>query len=81
MLSNQENTNPEILTHYLNKKTKAYTKAREAANASNLANRRAKLAFFNSVNSTMNNCNISPKKKFSIILNLTKIINFQVLLH
>ena len=72
ILSNQANTNPEILTRYLYKKTKAYTKAREAANASTLANRRAKLAFFNSVNNTMNNHNISAKKKFSILLKLMK---------
>ena len=38
-------TNPKILTRYLNKKKKAYTKSREPANASNLANRRAKFAF------------------------------------
>ena len=71
-LSNQVNTSPELLTRYQIKKDKAFSKAREAANASNLANRRAKFAFYNSVNSTMNNCEISPKKKFGILLNLMK---------
>ena len=57
-LSKQTHTNPDILTRFLAKRNKAYTKAREAANSSNLANRSTKTAFYNSVNSTMNNCNI-----------------------
>ena len=77
-LTNQANTSPEIITRYLTKKNKAYSKAREAANASNLANRRAKFAFYNSVNSTMNNHNISAKKKFGILLNLMKNNKFSV---
>ena len=71
-LLNQENTNPEILTKYLDKKNKAFLKARKAANQSTMANKRAKLAFFNSVNSTMNNCSISAKKKFNILQKLMK---------
>ena len=72
ILYNKEDTRPEILTRYLGKRNKAYSKAREAANNSNVANRRAKYAFYNSVNSTMNNISISAKKKFSILLNLMK---------
>ena len=68
MLQNQ-NTN---LTKYLDRKERAFTKSRNAANNSNLANRRAKSAFFNSINSTMNNSSISAKKKFSILQNLMK---------
>ena len=37
-----------------------------------MANRRVKSAFYNSVNSTMNNHSISAKKKFSILLRLMK---------
>ena len=72
ILLSKGDTTPEILTRYLAKKCKAYDKSREAANNSNVANRRAKSAFFNSLNSTMNNCNISAKKKFGILLNLMK---------
>ena len=37
-----------------------------------MANRRAKSAFYNTVNCTMNNHSISAKKKFSILLRLMK---------
>ena len=37
-----------------------------------MANRRAKLAFINSVNATMNNFSISAKKKFNILQKLMK---------
>ena len=60
------------MTRYLAKKNKAHSKAREAANASTLANRRSKIAFYNTVNCTMNNSSISAKKKFSILLRLMK---------
>ena len=60
------------MTRYLAKKNKAHSKAREAANASTLANRRSKIAFYNTVNCTMNNSSISAKKKFSILLSLMK---------
>ena len=71
-LSKQGDTAPEILTRFLAKKEKAHSKARHAANSSNLANRRAKFEFFNSVNCTMNNSSISAKKKFGILLKLMK---------
>ena len=65
---------PELVTRLSDKKQKSYKRYRSAANESCKGNRRAKLAFFNSVNSTMHNCSISAKKKFSI---LTKLIRTQ----
>ena len=67
-----QNISPEIVTKYLNKKNKAFTKARNSANESTKANRRVKFAFYNTVNSTMNNSSISAKKKFQILLKLMK---------
>ena len=54
------------------KRKKAFSKARASAHASDMANRRVKSAFYNTVNSTMNNHSISAKKKFSILLKLMK---------
>ena len=64
------NTPPEILTKYLNKRNIAFAKSRDAANASNTANRRVKAAFFNTINNTLNNNSISAKNKFKILLKL-----------
>ena len=75
-LLNQNNISPECLTRHKNKKDNAHTKARNAANTSNLANRRAKISFYNTVNATMNNFSISAKKKCSILLRLMKSSNF-----
>ena len=63
-LLEQQSVSQEIMTKYLTKKNKAYIKARNASNESTKANRRVKLAFYNSVNSTMNNSSISAKKSF-----------------
>ena len=52
-LSNQANASPELLTRYLAKKNKAHSKARDAANSSNLAKRRTTFAFYNTVNCTI----------------------------
>ena len=71
VLNNPNNTQ-EVLTRYQAKLDTAHKKARDAANASNLANRRAKMNFFNTVNATMNNHSVSAKKKFSILLRLMK---------
>ena len=71
-LLSQPYTNQITLTRYLSKKKCAFAKARNSANESTKANRRVKFAFYNSVNSTMNNCSISPKKIFSIFLKLMK---------
>ena len=68
----QPNTPHNVVTKYLAKKNKAFSKSRLAANESTKANRRAKFSFYNNVNSTMNNYNISAKKKFNILLKLMK---------
>ena len=69
-----KNYEQEIVTRLSNKKQKSYKKYRSASNESCKGNRRAKLAFYNSVNSTMHSASISAKKKFSI---LTKLIRTQ----
>ena len=51
---------------------KAFAKARQSANDSCKANRRAKVAFSNTVNNTLKNPSISAKRKCSILLNLMK---------
>ena len=71
-LLGRQNIDSEILTRYQSKISKAHSKARDAANASNVANRRAKNNFYNAVNMTMNNFSISAKKKFSILTRLMK---------
>ena len=45
-ISNQANQNPELVTRLLNKRNKAHDKAREAANNSTKANKRAKIDFY-----------------------------------
>ena len=67
-----EDTPQEILTKYLGRKNKAFSKSRDSANQSTLANRRAKVSFFNTVNATMNNITIPAKKKFNILQKLMK---------
>ena len=69
-----KNYEQEIVTRLSDKKQKSYKKYRSASNESCKGNRRAKLAFYNSVNSTMHSSSISAKKKFSI---LTKLIRTQ----
>ena len=64
--------NHENITRLKNKKDSSFEKSRQAANNSNKANKRAKENYFNAVNSTMQNPNISAKKKFSILLRLMK---------
>ena len=60
------------MTKYLGRKNKAFKKSRDSANQSTLANRRAKVSFFNTVNATMNNVNIPARKKFNILQKLMK---------
>ena len=71
---NQINCDDELITLLKNKKDKNNKNFKIASKESLKANRRAKSAFFNSVNSTMTNFEISAKKKFSI---LTKLMNNQ----
>ena len=51
---------------------KLYEKSRSSANESNKANKRVKLSYYNTVNSTLNNHSISSKKKNGILLKLMK---------
>ena len=69
---NAPNIKPEIVTRLSNRKNKAFAKARQAANDSCKANRRAKAAFSNTVNNTLKNPSISAKRKFAILLKLMK---------
>ena len=62
----------EILTRLLHKKEKAFEKSKSADEDSKKANRRSKLNFFNTINATMKNSDISAKKKFSILTKLMK---------
>ena len=68
----KSNQNPELVTRLLNKRNKAHNKARDSANESLKANRRAKTNFYDSVNNTLKNSALSPKKKFSILFKLMK---------
>ena len=71
----QENNCPqEVITQLLIKKDKIEKNYKTSSRESVKANRRAKISFFNSVNSTMQNFDISAKKKFKI---LTKLMNNQ----
>ena len=69
---NGNNAQPDIATKLAKKRTKALNKSKESSKASFQANRRAKSVFFNSVNATMNNHDLSPKRKFNILLKLMK---------
>ena len=62
----------EILTKLLHKKEKAFEKSKSADEDSKKGNRRSKLNFFNTINATMKNPEISAKKKFSILTKLMK---------
>ena len=69
---NRPNPNISLVSRLKTKRDAAFAKSRTAANKSLSANKRTKSNFFNSVNSTMKNNNISAKKKFSILLKLMK---------
>ena len=68
----KQGVSEEIVTRLQGKKNQSSKKARASANASTKANLRAKNAFFNTVNATMQNYEISAKKKFSILTKLMK---------
>ena len=70
--STNPNTQPDIVTRFKAKADKAHEAYRLSANESTKANRRTKLAFYNTVNQTMHNSQISAKKKFSILSKLLK---------
>ena len=71
-VSSNPNSPVELVTRLRNKKNRAYQKCKTSEKVSNNANRRAKQAFFNTVNSTMKNAEISAKKKFNILTKLMK---------
>ena len=62
----------ETVTRLKAKREKAEIKSKSSNTESKKANLRAKNAFFNTVNATMQNHEISAKKKFSILLKLMK---------
>ena len=62
----------ETITRLKEKKDKAFRKSKYSAIESQKANLRVKNAFFNTVNSTLQNHEISAKKKFSILTKLMK---------
>jgi hypothetical protein len=63
---------PELVTRLKIKRDKAQKRADDSSKESTKANRRAKESFFNTVNATMHNSNISAKKKFKILTKLMK---------
>ena len=69
---NKHGVSEDIVTRLKDKKNRASKRARCSANESSKANLRAKNAFFNTVNATMSNYEISAKKKFSILTKLMK---------
>ena len=71
-LSALGHSSPEIVTRLQERKDRALKKSKNAAKESFNANRRAKQSFFNSVNSTMRNPEITAKKKFNILSKLMK---------
>ena len=71
-LLNKNSPSEELVTRLREKKCKASKRARLSANESTKANLRAKNAFFNTVNVTIQNYEISAKKKFSILTKLMK---------
>ena len=73
-MSNDPSTPPVILTQLLLKKEKIHNNYKVASKESQKANKRAKNSFFNAINSTMLNFEISAKKIFSI---LSKLMNNQ----
>ena len=69
---NKYGATEELVTRLKGKKERAWKHARASSNESSKANLRAKNAFFNTVNATMSNYEISAKKKFSILTKLMK---------
>ena len=66
---NRHNVSEQLVTRLYDKKSCASKNARAASNESTKANLRAKNAFFNTVNATMSNYEISAKKSFLFLLN------------
>ena len=69
---NNPHPNQQIVTCLSNKRNKVFKKSRQSANESSKANRRAKNAYSNTVNTLLMNPSVSAKKKFGILLKLMK---------
>ena len=69
---NKHGVSDELVTRLRDKKNRASKRAKSSSNESTKANLRAKNAFFNTVNATMTNYEISAEKKFSILTKLMK---------
>ena len=69
---NDPNCSNETVTRLLHSKESKFRKSRAAANKSVKGNRKAKIDYFNTVNATIRNPELTPKKKFEILLRLTK---------
>ena len=61
---NKHGVSEELVTRLTDKKNHASKRARSSYNESTKANLRANNAFFNTVNATMSNYEISAKKSF-----------------
>ena len=66
-VTSNPDSSQDTITTFFNKQARALVRSNESRNNSTNANKRAKAAFYNSVNSTMNNPSISAKKKFGIL--------------
>ena len=72
VFTKQNSPSEELVTRLREKRCRASKRARLSANESSKANLRAKNVFFNTVNATMQNYEISAKKKFSILTKIMK---------
>ena len=66
---NKQGVSEELVTRLKDKQNRASRRARSSSNESTKANLRAKNAFFNTVNATMSNYEISAKKSFQYLPN------------
>ena len=71
-VTSNPDSSQDTITTFFNKQARALVRSNESRNNSTNANKRAKAAFYNTVNSTMNNPSISAKKKFGILKTLMK---------
>ena len=71
-LLNKHGHSEELVTRLRSKKCCASKRAKQSSNESTKANLRAKNSLFNTVNATLQNYEISAKKKFSILTKLMK---------
>ena len=70
--ASDNNIQDSQLTRLKTKMENSHKKSSSSSNMYKYADKRSKISFFNSVNSTLNNNNISAKKKFAILTKLMK---------